>query len=246
MNKLMELNQHQSLPTLTSGRTFIVGDLHGSYDELISFLSEWGFDKKTERVIGVGDLIDRGNKNFECLQLLNEPWFYSVLGNHEYILYDIVNRECCESLEYWILNNGGDWVIPYFGFTYKDFIGGDRRKDSLIKLIEKLKPLAELIAKKMSVSLDFKTDKGQLIGICHAATPGYDWKEMVNYPIRNINEKNSPIWSREQIYDNSRHVEGVFEVCHGHSAFKQTIMLGNRNYLDTGLCVSKQVGFKIY
>lgn len=66
----------------SAGRDFVVGDLHGQYDLLMGELDRAGFDRDTDRLICVGDLVDRGPQSVECLSLLREPWFFAVLGNH--------------------------------------------------------------------------------------------------------------------------------------------------------------------
>lgn len=65
------------------GRDFVVGDLHGHLDELKKLLNQVSFDETKDRLFSVGDLIDRGPKSFETLQLMFEPWFFAVRGNHE-------------------------------------------------------------------------------------------------------------------------------------------------------------------
>jgi len=65
------------------GRDFVVGDLHGCYDDLINLLRYVKFNPKKDRLFSTGDLIDRGPKPFESISLLNKEWFYPVLGNHE-------------------------------------------------------------------------------------------------------------------------------------------------------------------
>lgn len=70
----------------TLGRDLIIGDLHGHYDTLRHLLCENRFDKKIDRVISVGDVIDRGPRSWDCLQLFREPWFHGVKGNHELAL----------------------------------------------------------------------------------------------------------------------------------------------------------------
>lgn len=77
-----------SVPENVDGRDFIVGDLHGCYDELMKLLAHVNFDKNNDRLFATGDLMDRGPKTKECLELLNEKWFFSVLGNHEDLLIE--------------------------------------------------------------------------------------------------------------------------------------------------------------
>ncbi|WP_172436270.1 metallophosphoesterase, partial [Pasteurella multocida] len=64
-------------------KIFIVGDLHGMYDLLVSELEEAGFDFVDDLLISVGDLIDRGPENIKCLELIDFDWFEAVRGNHE-------------------------------------------------------------------------------------------------------------------------------------------------------------------
>jgi Calcineurin-like phosphoesterase len=68
------------------GRDFVVGDLHGCFDELGFLLKHIKFNPTTDRLFSTGDLMDRGPKSLECVSLLNKTWFYPVLGNHEDIL----------------------------------------------------------------------------------------------------------------------------------------------------------------
>ena len=72
-----------TLTTNTKGRDFVIGDLHGHYDQLTALLEKNHFDATIDRVISTGDLCDRGPRSWDCLQLHLEPWFYGVLGNHE-------------------------------------------------------------------------------------------------------------------------------------------------------------------
>ena len=74
------------LPHNSKGRDFIVGDLHGMRELFLQKLQEVGFDPTQDRVICTGDLVDRGPDSLGTLKLLQEPWFYSTLGNHERIL----------------------------------------------------------------------------------------------------------------------------------------------------------------
>lgn len=64
----------------------MVGDLHGCLEPLSRLLSAVKFDEKRDRLFCVGDLVDRGPQSLACLNLLRMPWFYGVMGNHEYML----------------------------------------------------------------------------------------------------------------------------------------------------------------
>jgi hypothetical protein len=66
-----------------SRRTIVVGDIHGCYDELIDLLDEAALGT-SDRVVSVGDLIVKGEKNREVLDLfMEDARFSAVLGNHD-------------------------------------------------------------------------------------------------------------------------------------------------------------------
>jgi CRISPR/Cas system CMR subunit Cmr4 (Cas7 group RAMP superfamily) len=66
-----------------SGRTIIVGDIHGCYDELVALLDKAALSRE-DRVVAVGDLIVKGEKNREVLDLfIEDERFNAVLGNHD-------------------------------------------------------------------------------------------------------------------------------------------------------------------
>jgi hypothetical protein len=74
-------------------RTVVIGDIHGCYDELSELLDkiELGPD---DRAIAVGDLIVKGKKSREVLDLFSEDKRLSaVIGNHDRALLDYWNGE---------------------------------------------------------------------------------------------------------------------------------------------------------
>src|SRR5215204_1846838 len=69
-----------------TSRTIVVGDIHGCYDELMQLLEEASFSD-ADRVVGVGDLITKGPKNREVLQLfMSDARFSTVIGSHDLAL----------------------------------------------------------------------------------------------------------------------------------------------------------------
>ena len=65
------------------GRTIVVGDLHGCFDELEELLGRAAFGSE-DRVVCVGDLVAKGEKSREVLDLLlRDARFTSVKGNHD-------------------------------------------------------------------------------------------------------------------------------------------------------------------
>lgn len=76
----------KKIPANVDGRDFVVGDLHGCFDELAKLLIHVKFDPTRDRLFSTGDLIDRGPRSKDCLSLLSKKWFFAVLGNHEELL----------------------------------------------------------------------------------------------------------------------------------------------------------------
>src|SRR5687767_10243159 len=67
-------------------RRIVVGDIHGCYDELMQLLDKVGF-QENDRLICVGDLITKGPKNREVLNLfMSDKRLSSVIGNHDLAL----------------------------------------------------------------------------------------------------------------------------------------------------------------
>jgi diadenosine tetraphosphatase ApaH/serine/threonine PP2A family protein phosphatase len=66
-----------------TGRTIVIGDIHGCYDELSELLEKVALGRG-DRVVAVGDLLVKGEKNRAVLDLfMTDERFSSVLGNHD-------------------------------------------------------------------------------------------------------------------------------------------------------------------
>ena len=64
-------------------RTFIVGDVHGCFDELMLLLKKSGYHSHHHRLILLGDLINKGLDSFKVLSWVREQKVEVVIGNHE-------------------------------------------------------------------------------------------------------------------------------------------------------------------
>ncbi|MGI5203908.1 metallophosphoesterase family protein [Spirillospora sp. CA-108201] len=65
------------------GRTVIVGDIHGCFDELIELLEKVGL-RPDDLLVSVGDLVDRGPAPGEVVGFFRErPNSVVLMGNHE-------------------------------------------------------------------------------------------------------------------------------------------------------------------
>lgn len=197
---------------------FVVGDIHGCYSLLMSKLEEVGFNKNTDMLIAVGDLVDRGKENEKCIGLLNEKWFASVKGNHEDFCYKGMMDD---SVRFYhrMKNNGGDWFYSL--------------PDELMTAIgKKLNDLPVLIELKY---------KGKKYGFVHADVPVEDWellKEMVMNNDDQIGVERSIVdaclWSRRIVEMEHVNIAQVDRVFLGHTVLDDVKHVGNCTFLDTG------------
>ena len=75
-------------------RTIVIGDIHGCFREFQALLQKVKFDRESDRLILLGDVIDRGPDSAMVLQecqILKRDMgerFIQLLGNHEDMMLD--------------------------------------------------------------------------------------------------------------------------------------------------------------
>ena len=208
------------LPANTQGRDFVVGDIHGIFDVLEAALASVAFNPAVDRLICVGDLIDRGHQSDRVLDYLAKPWFFSLRGNHEQMfLYamrdgtldlDVVRRN---------LVNGFGWMLeqPH----------------------EKLLAIAYAFL-QLPYAIEIEAASGKpedRIGFVHADVPtGIDWDIFTG-----LLEQHNPTavqyaqWSRVRIENgDTSGVAGIARVFLGHTPLAKAAQLGNCFFIDTG------------
>lgn len=77
-------------------RTFAISDIHGCYDELIALHAKLPLNPLTDRMVFLGDYIDRGKDSQKVIEQLIEwkkafPHWVVLLGNHEDMLLDALS-----------------------------------------------------------------------------------------------------------------------------------------------------------
>lgn len=65
-------------------RTICVGDIHGCLEEFKELLLKIQYNKELDRIILLGDLIDRGDFSAETVKFARELNLECVMGNHEF------------------------------------------------------------------------------------------------------------------------------------------------------------------
>lgn len=98
-----------SLEKNTKGRDFVCGDIHGCFDALEAGLKAIRFDFARDRLLCVGDLIDRGPRSQDALGYYHKDWFYTVQGNHEN-LFAQQYEEYGSQYRRYNFGNGNGWT----------------------------------------------------------------------------------------------------------------------------------------
>jgi serine/threonine protein phosphatase 1 len=192
------------------GNDYFVGDIHGQYFLLIEQLKSANFNFNTDRLFAVGDIIDRGSESEKCLELLIEPWFHSVLGNHEQLFL-----QGFSNASFWkvLVDNGGSWINNWLNNP------------------NKLIAWAHLIRIKMPLSLTVKNVSGT-IGVIHADAPT-NWSELNTLK---INEQNITqyVWQRRDlIKPTGDAIKNINAVVHGHNSVEIAAVINNQLWIDT-------------
>lgn len=204
------------------GNLYAVGDIHGCYNLLMNRLNEIGFDFENDLLVAVGDLVDRGIQNQECVDLIDQPWFTSVKGNHEDLtIMGLINPSYYQCH----VQNGGEWFYELEYTTQQD-------------IIKKLKTLP--IALEVS-------HNGKKFGFVHGHIEQNDWNDFkgeldtFDQAQYIINRKRFPteiaMWGRERLDSDNKqytHVTGVDAVIMGHTVTQKPCKRDNCYYIDTG------------
>ncbi|MDC3106182.1 symmetrical bis(5'-nucleosyl)-tetraphosphatase [Gammaproteobacteria bacterium] len=74
-------------------RTFVIGDVHGCLNDLLAILEEINFTVGVDKLISVGDIINRGPNSLETIRFFKQlgSSFDMVLGNHDLHFLAIVH-----------------------------------------------------------------------------------------------------------------------------------------------------------
>lgn len=201
----------------------MIGDIHGCYDEVIKLLEHIEFDCTKDRLISVGDLVDRGPKSVDVLMLLNEPWFFSVVGNHDYMMIETILHHSRYNENTWNYN-GGIWH-----FSVDD---------------ETLKNLCHMMDDNMTYVIVIGKGKNR-VNIVHAELVNNSQREITtdaDIDSWNFNEINETtmIWGRQLISSTltNKKRKGLSDTYVGHTALTEIkdLVIDSHHYIDNGAC----------
>lgn len=201
------------------GKDFIIGDVHGAYDQIWNAMKLANFNKSFDRLFAVGDLIDRGKESHRVTKFLRQPYVYSVLGNHDHTFL----TSSIETLRiYAELNiNGMGWISNITDHEINE-----------IKNEFSILPYA----------IELETDRGN-VGIVHGDIPdNMTWQEFVSNLIKNDEIViETALEGRNRIKAmNTNRVVGIDRIFVGHTIqIGGVAKYGNVFAIDTGAILNQ-------
>lgn len=191
-----------------NGKTFIVGDVHGCLDMLKRLMGSIGWSPEADRLIFLGDFIDRGSQSRGVVEYVMEIAKLServecLMGNHEQILLDFMDGKDTNTF---FLNGGVATLNSYRSEQQK--YGGFLIPDEHLAFFRSLKLLIEL----------------EDYYVVHAGLrPGVAIESQSSEDL---------LWIRDSFIF-SNHAFGK-RVIFGHTPFAQPLVMENKIGLDTG------------
>lgn len=202
------------------GRLLAIGDIHGCFDTFRELVHDVVKLDKSDRLILLGDYIDRGEKSREVIDLimaLQDSGYDIVplIGNHESMLLDASRDE--RLLQGWFLNGGYDTMLS---FGIADLAGLDNRYLEFMKRLGYFYSFANYLF----VHAGFNNE---------LADPFEDRTQM--------------IWSRRETYTNAAFKGKI--IIHGHTPVTLTSCISNIESgsmvinIDTGCVYGREGGY---
>jgi serine/threonine protein phosphatase 1 len=191
-----------------AGRDFVIGDVHGAFDEVWNAMQLAGFDRRRDRLFSVGDLIDRGVGSHRAGRFLAQPYVFAIRGNHEADLIDLHmdNEDPDETLE----------VVARINFKGMGWIA----KLTAPERAELLKRFAAL-----PYAMEVENPRGP-VGILHGEVPrGMDWEDfVVGLEDGDEDVQESCLRGRERLkHGDTRGVPGIGRVFAGHTPHQPAV-----------------------
>jgi len=200
--------QHFSLNT--QGRDFAVGDIHGCFSKLDAALRKVRFSPDQDRLFAVGDLVDRGPESAHVLEWLAQPWFHSVCGNHELMIWRNALGDPLPNVD--LAAHDGQWL------------------ESLSESVQQR--IGESL-RALPLAMEVETAQGP-VGLIHADYPYDDWSTIQRGTL-SAQDEETCLWSIARYRTGYKQpVRNVRAVVHGHMTVSNMVQLGNVFFIDTG------------
>ena len=252
------------LPANLDGRDFIVGDLHGCYNELMKLLKFVHFNIETDRVFCVGDLIHRGPYSIDCLNLLKKKnkqgnkWFYSTVGNHD----DISHQRQFASEKVSIQNHKEEiaklpliyridhpifkqFYIVHSEINYDGLININHRTDSNISEKEKAELNYQLTQHEHADKIiNMLNSSGYVLS--ESQRRRIFWSRDIFEYFNTKNKIQTHMGEFDFIFnERNTNIANKIKIFCGHSVVPFPMVIGHQIYCDTGACFGYNAKNKI-
>jgi serine/threonine protein phosphatase 1 len=193
---------------MTEKKTYIIGDIHGCLDMLQRLMFKIGWNPEQDRLIFLGDYIDRGEDSKGVVDYILDLFKLSnqidcLLGNHEKLLLDFLEGRDSHNF----IINGGNITLESYSI--------DRAAETT-----DLIPQEHILFFK-SLKLWIELDDYYVV---HAGfQPGIELEQQIVEDL---------VWIRESfIYSN---YDFGKKVIFGHTPFLEPLVMDNKIGIDTG------------
>lgn len=209
----------------TQNRTLVIGDIHGCVKHLEKLLNLTNYNQQHDKLIFLGDYIDRGDYSKEVLDLLIDlkklsPSNIFLMGNHEDMMLSNILDDGRHTKSIWI-SNGSDATMKSF-------------KLSLYYNLNKIEPVYIDFLKSLK---QIYIDENLKMIFAHAGVdprrPPHEQDLLDKYI--------GPMWIRIDFHNN-KNPAGHYKVIFGHTPVYQikpdhynVYIDNNKIAIDTGL-----------
>jgi serine/threonine protein phosphatase 1 len=100
-------------------RTLAISDIHGCYDEFNALLTKANYDPSTDKLVLLGDYVDRGQKSKQVIEqvmdMIKNENVVALRGNHDQMMIDALTQTDESYAAHWISNGAISTLISYCG-----------------------------------------------------------------------------------------------------------------------------------
>lgn len=223
---MISTKKPRNLPPNIRGKDWFVGDIHGNFQGLSRALEQCGFSPGRDRLIAMGDLVDRGKDSHEALKWLQKPFFHAIRGNHEDMFltwhrlrHDPAKQRAYEEEIYFRKGIGGEWT-----------------KDVEPSVLD---AISEGFS-RLPYTMQVHTRCGKTIGAVHGEIPdGMQWAEIHGNENLDRSTCAKLVWGRSRWRSplksrDENIIDGVDALVSGHMLTRDPHRIGNIVYIDTG------------
>lgn len=208
-------------------KIFCISDIHGCYKELMALYKKLPIDPKKDKVVFLGDYIDRGPNSKEVIQQLMDwqtkyPHWVVLFGNHESFLTEtLVNNTQMygdQPYDLWMYNGGGTTLDSYLPKNLTPY------ERATIGRLENFIPEEHI---KFIATLPRFHEDENYIYVHGGLKPGKTPEETNPYDL---------IWIRDEFIDSTW--DWGKKVIFGHSVSPdlEPIVMKNKIGIDTAVC----------